>query len=58
MKPVTPLRQRMIEELRRRNRAENTVQAYVPCVARFAAHYGRCPSKLGADEIRAWQMYG
>ena len=57
MKPVTPLRQRMIEELRRRNRAENTVQAYVPCVARFAAHFGRCPSKLGADEIRAWQLY-
>jgi site-specific recombinase XerD len=47
----------MTEELRRRNFSEKTVSAYVGCVARFAAHFGRCPSTLGPDEIRAWQMH-
>ena len=54
---MTPMRQRMLDELRRRNYSEKTVTLYVAAVARFAAHFKRCPSTLGADEIRAWQMH-
>lgn len=51
------LRQQMIDELRRRNRSQNTIDAYIFCVVRFAAHFGVSPSKLGANEIRAWQLH-
>jgi len=54
---MTPMRQRMLDELRRRNYSEKTVTLYVAAVGRFAAHFKRCPSTLGADEIRAWQMH-
>lgn len=53
---MTPLRQRMIDELRRRNYAEKTVSTYVTVVASFAKHFNRSPELLGADEVRAWQM--
>ena len=51
------LRQQMIDELHRRNSSQNTIDAYVACVVRFAAHFGRSPSELGAAEILAWQLY-
>ncbi|MDP2345991.1 MAG: phage integrase N-terminal SAM-like domain-containing protein [Deltaproteobacteria bacterium] len=34
-----------------------TPRAYVPCVVRFAAHFGRSPSQLGAEEVRTWQFH-
>lgn len=54
---MTPMRQRMLDELRRRNYSEKTVTLYVAAVARFAAHFKQCPSTLGADAIRSWQMH-
>lgn len=59
MKKLNPLglRQQMIDALRCRNCSKNTIRVYVPCVARFAAHFGVSPAKLGAAEIRAWQLH-
>ena len=54
---MTPLRQRMLEDLRMRNRSPDTQRAYVESVARFARHFGRSPEVLGPDEIRAYQVY-
>jgi site-specific recombinase XerD len=54
---MTPLRQRLCEELQRRNRAARTIEAYVNQVAQFARHFGRSPEHLGAAEIRAWQLH-
>lgn len=54
---MTPLRQRMSDELRRRNYSDKTVYLYINCVAAFAAHFRRCPSQLGVDEIRVWQLH-
>lgn len=54
---MTPLRQRMIEDLRIRNRAPRTIEAYVAHVARFAKHFGRSPEVLGPEEVRLFQVH-
>jgi integrase/recombinase XerD len=54
---MTPLRQRLVDDLRLRNYSERTVEAYVGGVARFARHFGRSPDQLGPDEIRAYQLH-
>ncbi len=54
---MTPLRRRMIEDLRIRNRSPRTIDTYVRLVARFAKYYGRSPDKLGAEDIRAYQVH-
>jgi integrase/recombinase XerD len=54
---MTPLRRRMIEDMRIRNLSPRTQRAYVEQVSRFARHFGQPPERLGQDEIRAWQIY-
>ena len=54
---MTPLRQRMIEDLEIRNLAPRTRVIYVDHVAKFAAFHGQCPSKLGIQDIRAYLAY-
>jgi site-specific recombinase XerD len=54
---MTPLRRRMIEDMRIRNLSPHTQRAYVEQVSRFARHFGRPPELLGQDEIRSWQIY-
>ena len=54
---MTHLRKMMLEELQRRNYAQNTARTYIKIVARFAKHFGRSPEKLGPDEIRKYQVH-
>ena len=51
---MTPLRQRMIEEMRIRDYSERTISAYVSAVYRLAAFYHQSPDKLGREEIRTF----
>ena len=44
---MTPLRQRMIEDMRIRNLTANTQRAYLQQVSAFAEHFGRSPKLLG-----------
>lgn len=53
---MTPLRRRMIEDLRVRNMAPSTQQNYIRCVASFARHFHRSPDRLGPEEIPAFQV--
>lgn len=53
---MSPLRQRMLEDLRLRNYAVRTQQIYLEHVSRFARRYGRSPEQLGPEEIRSYQL--
>ena len=54
---MTPLRQRMLEDMGIRNLAENTQLAYLQQVSAFARHFQRSPEGLGPDEVRAYQVH-
>jgi site-specific recombinase XerD len=54
---MTPLRQRMIEDMRLRNFAPRTIQVYVERVATFAKHFGKSPDRLGAADVRAYLLF-
>lgn len=54
---MTPLRLRMLEDMRIRNLSQRTQETYIDQVARFARHFGRSPEQLGPAEIRAWQLH-
>jgi hypothetical protein len=54
---MTPLRQRMIEDMQIRNFSPRTIECYIDHVACFARHFGRSPEKLGLEEIRKYQVY-
>jgi integrase/recombinase XerD len=53
---MTPLRQRMIEDMRMRDYSQHTIAAYVSGVYRLANHYHKSPDKLGQEEIRAFLL--
>jgi len=55
--PVSPLRQRFIDDLRLRNYSPRTIETYVGRVAHVAKHFGRSPDTLGPDDIRAFQLH-
>ncbi|HKZ41365.1 MAG TPA: site-specific integrase, partial [Candidatus Hodarchaeales archaeon] len=54
---MTPLRQRMLEDMRIRNFTPRTQETYISQVSRFAKHFKRSPEKLGSEEIREYQLY-
>ena len=54
---MTTLRQRLIDDLRVRNRSVHTIKAYVAAIANFARYFGKSPELLGPEEIRQYQVY-
>src|ERR1700758_5618613 len=55
--PVTRLRQRMLDELQRRNYSSNTVRSYIHAVEEFSKYFRRSPDQLGPDHIREYQIH-
>jgi len=56
-KPVSPLRQRMIDDMTIRNMSPNTQKIYTRAVANFSIFHGRSPDKLGVEDIRAYRLH-
>ena len=54
---MTPLRQRMSEDMQVRNLAPHTQRSYLQQVSQFARHFGKSPALLGPDDIRAYQLH-
>jgi len=54
---VTELRQRMLEELQRRNFAPSTIRYYVRTIRDFAAYFHKPPDQMGVEEIRQFQLH-
>jgi integrase/recombinase XerD len=54
---MTPLRQRMLEDMQIRNLSSHTQRSYIEQVSRFARHFGRSPTSLHPEDIRAYQVY-
>jgi site-specific recombinase XerD len=54
---MTPLRQRMLDDLRVRNYAAKTQTMYIQRVAEFAGHFGRSPDQLTTEDIRTYLVH-
>src|SRR6202166_1874660 len=56
-KPISPLRQRMIEDMTARHFAEKPQTDYIRYVKSFAAFLGRSPDTASAEDLRLFQQH-
>ena len=56
-KPISPLRQRMIEDMQLRGLSANTQDRYIKGVKKLACYYNRSPEKISEEEVRSFFMY-
>ena len=54
---ISPLRQRMIEDMRMRKFSPKTQSAYIRAVRRFAAFLGRAPDSASDEDLRRYQLH-
>src|SRR6202051_5080587 len=56
-KPISPLRQRMIEDMSVRNFGEKTRNDYIRHVRIFTAFLGRSPATAMPEDLRRFQLH-
>ena len=56
-KPISPLRQRMIEDMTVRNFVEKTRNDYIRHVSTFTAFLGRSPDQAIPEDLRRFQLH-
>ncbi len=54
---MTPLRQRMLEDLQLRNYSPTTIRIYLHEITEFARHFRTPPDQLDAEHIRRYQIF-
>ena len=53
---VSPLRQRLIDDMTIRHFAPRTQQAYIRAIRRFSAFLGASPDQAGFEDVRRYQL--
>lgn len=54
---MTPLRQRMIEDMQLRGLSKRTQEAYVRAVRQLAEYYNKSPEQITEEELRQYFLY-
>ncbi len=54
---ITPLRERMIEDMRIRGLGDKAQKAHIRAIKDFAAYLGRSPDMATPEELRAYQLH-
>jgi site-specific recombinase XerD len=55
--PISPLRQRMIDDMRMRQLSPKTQHHYLRAVRQFAGFLGRSPDTATAEDLRRYQLH-
>ena len=56
-KPISPLRQRMLDDMNMRRFTLDTQRDYVRAVKKLAAFLGRSPDTATAEDLRAFPVH-
>ena len=56
-KPISPLRQRMLEDMRMRKLSDGTQRGYIRAVKRLAGYLGRSPDTASIEDLRRFQLH-
>lgn len=54
---ASPLRQRMLDDMRMRQFAEHTQEGYIRAVRKLSAFLGRSPHTATAEDLRRFQLH-
>ena len=54
---ISPLRQRMIEDMRIRKLEPKTQSSYIRAVRHFTVWFGRSPDRAGPEDLRLFQLH-
>jgi integrase/recombinase XerD len=57
IQPITPLRQRMIEDMTIRRLKDRTQDFYQRAVAKYAQHFHTSPAELDYEHVRQYQLH-
>ena len=56
-KPISPLRQRMLDDMRMRKLSVKTQRHYIRAVINLTRFLGRSPDTATAEDLRRYQVY-
>ena len=56
-RPISPLRRRMLEDMRLRKLSAKTQKTYIRAVANFTRFLGRSPDTAEAEDLRRYQLH-
>ena len=54
---ISPLRQRMLDDMRMRKLSPKTPASYIRVVKRFAGFLGRSPDTASVEDLRRYQLH-
>ena len=54
---ISPLRQRMIDDMRMRKLSDKTQRHYIRAVRQFAGFLGRSPDTASVEDLRRYQLH-